>query len=59
MIKETQIMFIYEYDTIKLILKSFKEIFIILVKSQKHFYNMRNVHLSTKMYQQHKLMSFL
>ena len=37
MIKETQIMFIYEYDTIKLILKSFKEIFIILVKSQKHF----------------------
>lgn len=37
MIEETQTMFIYEYDTVKLILKSFKETFIILGKSRKHF----------------------
>lgn len=38
MVKKPQIMFIYEYDIVKLILKSFKETFIIfLAKSQKHF----------------------
>lgn len=36
-IKETQIMFIYEYNIVKLILKSFRETFIILAKSLKHF----------------------
>lgn len=37
MIRETRIMFIYEYEIVKLIFETFKETFIILAKSQKLF----------------------
>lgn len=50
--KETQMTFIYEYDIVKLILKSFEETFIIFsAKSQKHFRSRGKCHLSTKIYQ--------
>lgn len=52
-------MFMYEYDTVKLILESFKETFIIfLAKLQKQISSLGNVHLSTKIYQPPKLMAF-
>lgn len=44
--------FIYEFDIVKLILKSFEETFIIFsAKSQKHFRSRGKCHLSTKIYQ--------